>query len=188
MSDPHRANTSAGPLVLEPAGEGDHPAVVTLVNRAYRGQDGGAVSWNVETGLVEGERTTLDLLRADLAATPHARLMLHRDPEAGLLANVWLEPMGAGVWRLGMLAVSPNRQDGGLGRRMLEACEAFVRAEGGTRIAMSVLSAREALIAWYERRGYARTGETEPFPYGDDRFGRPLRQDLRFVHLEKALV
>lgn len=188
MSDLHRANTSPDQLVLEPAEESDHPAVVALVNRAYRGQDRGAVSWNVETGLVEGERTTLELLRADLAGKPHARLLVYRDPEAGLLANVWLEPLGAGVWHLGLLAVSPDRQDGGLGRRMLEACEAFVRAEGGTRVAMSVLSAREALIAWYERRGYGRTGETEPFPYGDDRFGRPLKQDLRFVHLDKALT
>ena len=43
------------------------------------------------------------------------------------------------------------------------------------------------LLAWYARRGYLPTGVTEPYPYGDDRYGRPLRDDLAFVILEKAI-
>jgi hypothetical protein len=50
---------------------------------------------------------------------------------------------------------------------------------------MTVVSVRESLIAWYERQGYRRTGETECFPYDDGRFGAPLRPDLVFVVLEK---
>jgi hypothetical protein len=53
---------------------------------------------------------------------------------------------------------------------------------------MTVIHLRDTLIAWYERRGYRRTGETEPFPYGDERFGIPRRDDLYFVVLEKALA
>lgn len=49
---------------------------------------------------------------------------------------------------------------------------------------MNVVNVRDALIAWYLRRGYHKTGETEPFPYSDDRFGAPLRDDLSF--LERA--
>jgi hypothetical protein len=52
---------------------------------------------------------------------------------------------------------------------------------------MTVLHVRTALIAWYERRGYALSGDTAPFPYGDERFGRPLRDDLHFVVLEKDM-
>jgi hypothetical protein len=52
---------------------------------------------------------------------------------------------------------------------------------------MSVVNVRDALIAWYVRRGYHKTGETEPFPYGDDRFGAPLRDDLSFLVLAKDL-
>ena len=52
---------------------------------------------------------------------------------------------------------------------------------------MSVINVRDALIAWYERRGYRRTGEIEQFPYGDDRFGTPLRDDLAFAILQKPL-
>ncbi len=51
---------------------------------------------------------------------------------------------------------------------------------------MTVINVRETLIAWYLRRGYAKTGATEAFPYGDDRFGKPLRDDLCFVVLEKT--
>jgi hypothetical protein len=52
---------------------------------------------------------------------------------------------------------------------------------------MTVVNVRVTLIGWYFRRGYHLTGETEPFPYGDNRFDTPLRDDLVFVVLEKAL-
>jgi hypothetical protein len=35
--------------------------------------------------------------------------------------------------------------------------------------------------------GYRRTGATQPFPYGDERFGTPLRDDLHFIVLEREL-
>jgi len=57
-----------------------------------------------------------------------------------------------------------------------------------TVCAMTVIEQRAELIAWYERRGYRRTGETKPFPYGDERFGIPRRPDLRFVVLAKSLA
>ena len=38
----------------------------------------------------------------------------------------------------------------------------------------------DELIAFYERRGYVRTGIKKPFPYGDPRFGLPKRKDLQF--------
>lgn len=53
---------------------------------------------------------------------------------------------------------------------------------------MTVIEQRNELIAWYERRGYCRTGKTAPFPYGDLRFGEPKRPDLRFVVMRKDLA
>ena len=53
---------------------------------------------------------------------------------------------------------------------------------------MTVINVRDTLIAWYVRRGYALTGETEPFPYGDNRFGIPRRDDLHSVVLRKRLT
>jgi hypothetical protein len=68
------------------------------------------------------------------------------------------------------------------------AAERWVGERGGKRIRMNVVNVRDALIAWYVRRGYRKTGETEPFPYGDDRYGAPLRDDLSFLVLEKDLT
>jgi hypothetical protein len=53
---------------------------------------------------------------------------------------------------------------------------------------MTVIAIRDTLIAWYGRRGYRPTGETRPFPYHAEGIGRPLRDDLSFVVLEKALA
>jgi hypothetical protein len=50
---------------------------------------------------------------------------------------------------------------------------------------MTVVNVRDTLIGWYMRRGYALTGETEPFPYGENRFGTPKPNDLHFVVLRK---
>ena len=52
---------------------------------------------------------------------------------------------------------------------------------------MTVIHLRSELLAWYERRGYRRTGRTRPFPYGDQRVGVPKRNDLHFLELEKQL-
>ena len=56
-----------------------------------------------------------------------------------------------------------------------------------TTMQMTVIDCREELMAFYERRGYARTGIKKPFPYGDERFGIPRRDDLRFEVMEKPL-
>ena len=50
---------------------------------------------------------------------------------------------------------------------------------------MTVIDIRDELIAFYQRRGYRRTGITRPFPYGDERYGIPKRDDLRFEILRK---
>jgi hypothetical protein len=52
---------------------------------------------------------------------------------------------------------------------------------------MSVVRQRQELIAWYGRRGYALTGETKPWPYGDARYGEPTTDDLCFEILEREL-
>lgn len=87
----------------------------------------------------------------------------------------------------GLLTVRPDQQNRQLGRTLLEAAERYAQERGARRMRMTVLHVRDTLIAWYQRRGYGWNGETEPFPYGDDRFGRPLRADLHFVVMEKEM-
>jgi GNAT superfamily N-acetyltransferase len=174
-------------MILAQAVEADYAPIVDLVNLAFRGV-GLSASWNSEADFIEGERLTGSLLREDVSAKPDARLLTYReDPKGELLGTVWLEPKKDGVWYLGLLTVRPDLQDRQMGRALLAAAEGFARQRGACRIRMSVVNVRKTLIAWYERRGYLLTGETQPFPYDDQRFGRPLRDDLHFVLLEKDI-
>lgn len=174
-------------MPLFPATAADLPAIADLVNSAYRGESS-RQGWTTEADYLDGQRTDPATLAADLAEQPEAVLLTLRDQADGLLlGSVWLEPAGPEVWYLGMLTVRPDLQDRKLGREMLAAAEAYATERGARRIRMTVVSIRDTLIAWYERRGYGATGETAPFPYEDRRFGDPRRDDLGFIVMEKVL-
>ena len=188
---PQPATSERGKLIrmfLKPAVEADYPEIIDLVNIAFR-RTGPGASWNAEAGVIEGQRLNDSLLREDLANKPAAHLLIHRDEADGaLLGTVWLDPANDGVWYLGLLSVRPDLQNRQLGRSLLAAAEQFAQERGAHRIRMTVMNIRATLIAWYERRGYTLTGETKPFPYDDQRFGKPLRDDLHFLVLQKDLV
>lgn len=174
-------------MLLLRAEHADLPAVAALVNDAYRGETARR-GWTYESDYMGGQRTDVATLQRDLAAQPQALLLLARDAPGGdLLGCVWLEPAGASVWYLGMLTIRPDLQARQFGRTLLAAAERAAAEQGASRIRMTVINIRDTLIAWYERRGYARTGEMLPFPYEDERFGVPVRDDLHFVVLEKTL-
>lgn len=176
-------------MIFAPAAESEFPAIVALVNSAYRGQ-GAQAGWTTEAGYIDGQRIDLDSLKDDLGAAPQAVLLTLRDEAAGpLLGCVWLEPEtdtpGEEAWYLGMLTIRPDQQDRKLGAALLAHGEAYARDHGARRVRLTVVHLRDTLIAWYQRRGYALTGERKPFPVGE-RFGRPQRA-LEFVVLEKRL-
>ena len=173
-------------MPLIPAADSDLDAVAALVNSAYRGETSRA-GWTTEADYLDGQRTDAATLRADLAESPGAALLtLREEPDGPILGTVWLEPAQDGAWYLGMLTVDPQRQNSGLGRQLLEAAEGYARDHFHcSRAEMTVIALRTELIAWYERRGYARTGEVRPFPYDDQRFGVPRRDDLAFIVMEK---
>ncbi|WP_123814319.1 GNAT family N-acetyltransferase [Myceligenerans xiligouense] len=168
----------------------DVEPLVGLVTAAYRG-DASRAGWTTEADLLDGARIDPALLRADITR-PHSKVLVVddtvRDAAGGSVlacAHVAVED-GAGYF--GMFAVRPDRQGGGVGRALLAESERVVRDEWGQALLrMSVIDARADLIAWYVRRGYVRTGRLKPFPYGDERFGVPQRDDLRFEVLEKRL-
>jgi len=173
-------------MLLHPAVEADYPAIIDLVNLAYRGT-GPSASWNIEN-FIEGQRLDESLLREELSTKTDAHLLACRDHSDGpLLGTVMLDPGPNGIWYLGLLTIRPDLQKRKLGRTLLAAAEDFAKQRGAHRIQMTVVNVRDVLIAWYERRGYKLTGESRPFPYGDERFGRPLRDDLHFVVLEKDI-
>lgn len=169
----------------------DIPALVALVTSAYRG-DVSRQGWTTEADFLDGNRIDPEVLRADMEH-PHSRVLIaeHPSTRAGRAASIVAcahvsEDHGAGYF--GMFSVQPGLQGAGVGKALLDVAERVVRDEWGLpSMRMTVIDLRDELIAFYERRGYHRTGIYKPFPYGDARFGIPKRDDLRFEVLEKRL-
>ncbi|GGQ65800.1 GNAT family N-acetyltransferase [Kitasatospora griseola] len=176
-------DTAAGPA-FRAAQPQDVPQVVALVESAYRG-DASRAGWTTEADLLDGQRTD-EAAVAELLGRAESVVLL-AESDGRLLACCHVERRGATGY-FGMFSVSPSAQGGGLGRQVLARAEEWARAAWGVgAMEMTVIEQRADLIAWYERRGYTRTGVHEPFPYGDERFGIPLRSDLRFEKLVKSL-
>ncbi|MDI9887067.1 GNAT family N-acetyltransferase [Streptomyces sp. HNM0645] len=171
-------------LSFRDATDADVPALVELIESAYRG-DSSRAGWTTEADILDGQRTDPEGVRQVIGASGSRLLVVRRDDE--LVACCQLEHRGDAAY-FGMFAVRPGLQGGGLGRLVIAEAERLVcEAWGVTEMHMTVISVREELIAWYERRGYRRTGRMTPFPYGDERFGVPRRADLQFELLVKSL-
>ena len=176
-------------LQFRPATHADTDAVVALVESAYRG-DASRAGWTTEADFLDGRRTGADDITACIDRERSLILLGERDGELLACAHLALEHAddGGDGGYFGMFSVTPARQGGGVGKAMLAEAERIARDDWQlTRMRMTVIDIRDELIAFYQRRGYHRTGVLKPFPYGDERFGIPKRDDLRFEVLEKGL-
>ncbi|MFF4117002.1 GNAT family N-acetyltransferase [Streptomyces sp. NPDC001714] len=177
-------NAAAGPAFRD-ATDADVDVLVALIESAYRGDDS-RVGWTTEADILEGQRTDPEGVLEVIKAPDSKLLVVERD--GGVVACCQLEHRGDHAY-FGMFAVSPALQGAGLGKVVIAEAERQAREDWGvTEMHMTVISVREDLIAWYERRGYRRTGKMTPFPYGEERFGIPQRDDLQFELLVKPLV
>lgn len=164
-------------VTITAAALADAPALKALLEAAYRG-DSARRGWNHEADILDDERIApgeLEAMLADRAVT----ILTAREGDA-LLGCVAVTVKGVSLAYLGMLCVLPDRQSAGLGRGLLDAAEDHARKAGIAAMEMTVIAGRDTLIAWYERRGYLRTGETRPFPV-------PRDPPLTFGVLEKPL-
>lgn len=178
----------AGPdeLFTTLARAADVPALVQLVNGAYRGE-ASRRGWTTETDLVGGQRIDAAAVEQAIAAPDSALLVLRA--QSGLFSCAHVRRLADGVAGLGLLTVRPALQGSGLGRGMLAAAERYAREHYGARfMELTVIGAREELLAWYERRGYLPTGETRPFPAEEARIGVPRRADLTLVVLRRQIA
>lgn len=160
----------------------DIPALHRLVNSAYRGEYS-KQGWTTEADLLGGQRTDPEKL-AEMIQTPGATIELLFETEA-LMGCVFLHAKEQHVY-LGMLTVEPKLQDRGFGGELLKHAEGWARARGARLMKMTVIKGRDSLIAYYQRRGWELTGNTEPFPMDDPRFGLP-KVPLTFLEMMKRL-
>lgn len=162
----------------------DISATVALIESAYRGEASRA-GWTTEADLLEGQRTDAEEL-AQIIAAGNSRIRLAFSGDQ-LVGCVRVEDHTHSGY-IGMVTVAPTLQRAGIGRALLVEAERIIRLEMSLdRARMTVIGQRASLIDWYSRRGYRKSGVREEFPYGRERSGLPLRDDLYFEVLEKRL-
>ncbi len=161
----------------------DIPALVSLINSAYRG-DASRKGWTTEANLLKGDlRTDIPTL-TEVMNKQFAVILKNVADDGSITGCVFLQKQERGLY-LGMLSVSPELQAAGIGKKLLEAATQYAVENICPVIFMNVISLRHELIAWYERHGYQLTGETKPMPR-DDRFGVPT-QPMEFIIMEKVI-
>ena len=198
-------------IFLRLAVPSDTPALESFLNRCYRIDEG----WTNEFELVGGIRTNQDELKS-VIADPKQYLFVYpktdnaqRDgEESGEILGCINVGIHDGSAHIGMFAVHPELQGCGVGNTLLQAAETFAQrhlttgslstensttdnlstgAENLTIIKMLVLNGRPKLLAYYQRRGYLSTGNTEPFPE-DGNNGEPKKDGLFFLELAKSIT
>jgi ribosomal protein S18 acetylase RimI-like enzyme len=161
----------------------DIPELNILINSAYRGETS-KKGWTTEEHLLGGIRT--DEANLTLLLQKENVTILKYTEKKQIIGSVYLEKQDKKLY-LGMLTVSPELQGDGIGKKLMQAAESFARNAQINTISMTVISVRKELIAFYERRGYKKTGETKPFPMTDPKFGLP-KQFLEFIVMEKEIL
>ncbi|MDR0777334.1 MAG: GNAT family N-acetyltransferase [Azonexus sp.] len=169
-------------LEFRVADRADAGQIAALVNSAYRPttQDAG---WTHEAHLVAGDRITAEQV---LSLFDQQSAILLLCAAAKIVACVHVQGDQPGTAYIGMLATDPKRQAQGLGKQMLRHAEAYATAHfAAMTLNMTVLSSRPELLAFYERRGYALTGEIKEYPLSAE-IGRPLAPDIHLLALVKT--
>lgn len=162
----------------------DIPQINILVNSAYRGESS-KKGWTYEADLLDGQRINNELLEDVINSSDQVIFLGFINQQLIGCAHLKKEQNKAYI---GMLTIQPDLQANGFGKQLLSSAEIWIHDHWrAPLVEMTVIQKRTELIAWYERRGYVVTTETRPFPYGDERFGKPKMIDLEFIVLKKVL-
>ena len=180
-------------LVFRIATTEDAPRVRSLVEAAFQTHDS-RPDWTGHLELATSFRLSLEEVIKSINQPDKITLVAFRKEdteEKDLIASIEVSHREAShAGRLSMVAVDDKYQRGGVGKKLLEYAEDYCRKEWGvTKFSLDALSTRPALNAWYQRRGYVKTGETNPFPRELEAFkGLNLPDDMCFIEMEKDFV
>ena len=160
----------------------DIPALTILINSAYRGETS-KKGWTTEANLLEGKRTDEEEM-TEIFLDSKNTILKFTDNNI-IIGSVLLVEKGHQLY-LGMLTVSPELQNSGIGKKLLAEAENHAKTLGLSSIIMTVISVREELVAWYKRHGYVDTGEREAFPESEIHV-TISENPLEFIYLEKKI-
>ena len=172
-------------LTCYEATSADIADIVELVNTCYRG-DSSRLGWTSEADWVAGLRTDANHT-AQLITSPDSTILVARHGCA-LLGSILLEYLASHqAAAIGMFAVKPTQQNQGIGKQLLAYAEQFAGQHWSVhRLEMHVIPWRHELIAFYRRRGYRATGDSQPFPEHPELW-RPKQPGLTLITLEKII-
>lgn len=163
---------------LERAQPSQSDAICDLVNLTYRGNAG----WTRETHIVQGNRTNRNEIALAMTNPDAHFFVVNKNQQLASCIYVVKEENSAYI---GFFSVHPGLQGKGIGKHVLQQAEAFaVTTMGVMKFVMFVVSQRPELIAFYERRGYVRTGRVETYPLHLG-IGVPKVSGLTIEYLEK---
>lgn len=169
---------------IQGANTSDVPALVSLLNSAYRGE-ASQQGWTTEAHLIAGDVRTNEAVLMEVMQKPHSIFLKYLDDGGNIVGCVNLQIKLNKIY-LGMFAVAPALQGAGIGKKLLLAADEYARSLGSRAIFMTVISIRTELIAWYNRHGYAHTGKQQAFD--EDGISGKHLQPLSFVVLEKKIT
>ncbi len=159
----------------------DIPQIVDLVNISYRSKE--FKGWTSEADIVKGDRINNAQVQ-ELFQNDSKVFVMFKDEE--LIGCVHVHKQNDSCY-IGMLTTHPNVQNMGIGKEILKLAEEHsIKNYSINCFEMSVLSVREELINFYERRGYKRTGDNEPYPVNAN-VGTPLSSEIQVLHLVKEI-
>ncbi len=161
----------------------DVPAINILLNNAYRGETS-KKGWTTEANIIAGSTRTNEENVLQALKAPAAVFLKYTDEAGQICGCVNLQQKEQKLY-LGMFAVNPEKQAGGIGKAILNAATVYAAAIYCTAIFMTVISVRTELIDWYKRHGYTETGGRTAFE--EDALSGKHLQPLEFITLEKLL-
>lgn len=197
-------------LAFRYARKTDAPAIVDLIERAYRGPEA-AGKWTSEADLLTGPRTSREEI-VELVSRDDSRFILAEDDGALLgcclvqgvsrgpaSGSAYAETFGVPDYHgskpapalnaayFGMFAIEPGTHGAGLGKVVIAEAERRVKELwDANQMVMTVINLRGPLIEWYQRRGYRLTGATLPFPFSEN--SGETHRNFHLVEMRKDLA